>query len=121
MDNQTATRTCIDSLRRAFPNHHIPEPRTVHMTRWKQDPFSQGAVTFYEVDSGPMDVRVIAEPIGKHRCLLFAGEHTCDSSQFGLDMSTVHGAWLSGERAANDVLDSFRRAALMKKCAASFG
>merc|ERR1712187_400038 len=85
MDNQTATRTCLDSLRRAFPNHHIPEPRSVHMTRWKQDPFSQGAVTFYEVNSGPTDVRVIAEPIGKHRCLTFAGEHTCESSQCGWD------------------------------------
>ena len=38
--------------------------------------------------------------------LYFAGEHTCDGSVAGLDIGTVHGAYLSGRLAAEELLEN---------------
>jgi len=100
MANEDIVSKCIASLRRAFPDVCVPMPRAAHVTRWGQEPCSLGSWTYYVKDSSPEDVRSVAASLGASGCIAFAGEHTCDGSQLGLDMGTVHGAWLSGVVAA---------------------
>merc|ERR1711964_583523 len=99
--------SCLAVLRKAFSDK-VPEPQAVHVTRWGQDPCFHGSWTYYSKNSCPNDVTMLATPIGRNGCLTFAGEHTCDGSSAGLDMGTVHGAWLSGELAANRAMPAFQ-------------
>ena len=71
----------------------IPEPVGVQITRWSQDPFSYGAYSFYKLGSTPTMRDDLAAPIGNR--LFFAGEATHKQM-----FATVHGALLSGQRAA---------------------
>jgi monoamine oxidase len=75
----------------------IPNPIDYRITRWAADPFSSGAYSFLAVGASPADYDTLAQPVGKR--LFFAGEHTQREYP-----STVHGAYLSGERAANEIL-----------------
>jgi monoamine oxidase len=75
----------------------IPEPIDYQITRWHSDPFSFGSYSFNSVGSRPNLRRRLSTPLsGK---LFFAGEAT-DENYFG----TVHGAYLSGLRAAKEVM-----------------
>lgn len=71
----------------------IPEPTGVQITRWRQDPFAFGAYSYPALGSSPAMRDQLARPIGGR--LFFAGEAT-SADAFG----TVHGAYLSGLRAA---------------------
>lgn len=76
----------------------IPQPIDYQITRWHSDPFSFGSYSFNSVGSRPNLRRRLATPIsGK---VFFAGEAT-DEDYFG----TVHGAYMSGLRAAKEVID----------------
>jgi monoamine oxidase len=76
----------------------IPAPIDFQVTRWHSDPFSFGSYSFNAVGSRPNQRRRLATPLsGK---LFFAGEAT-EENYFG----TVHGAYLSGLRAAKEVMD----------------
>ncbi|KAL1902767.1 hypothetical protein Sste5346_000677 [Sporothrix stenoceras] len=85
-------------LRSIFGASNVPEPIEAIVTRWASDKFSRGSYS----SSGPaMDVDdydSMARPVGKH--LHFAGEHT-----IGTYPATVHGAYLSGLRAASDIFE----------------
>ncbi len=75
----------------------IPEPIDFQVTRWASDPFALGSYSFNPVGAHPRLRRKLAEPLeGK---LYFAGEAT-DYDYFG----TAHGAYLSGVRAAREIL-----------------
>lgn len=71
----------------------IPEPTGILASRWAADPYAQGAYSFVPPGATPDDHRILAAPVGTR--LFFAGEHTCAEHP-----STVHGALLSGRRAA---------------------
>lgn len=73
----------------------VPQPTTLLRSRWVDDPFIRGAYSFTSVDTTPEDFEVLGTPVGP---IHFAGEHT-DPSYF----STVHGAYLSGLRAAEEI------------------
>lgn len=76
----------------------VPDP-VGHLTwRWSQDPFALGSYSTMAVGASPADRAALAEPIGER--LVLAGEAT--SVEYP---STVHGAWLSGRRAARQVAD----------------
>ncbi len=75
----------------------IPDPVQYRITRWAADPFSGGSYSFLAVGASPADYDVLAQPLGKR--LFFAGEHTQRDH-----LATVHGAYLSGERAADEIL-----------------
>ena len=75
----------------------LPEPEAGLVTRWGQDPFARGAYSFLAVGSTPDDRDVLAAPLGPR--LILAGEAT--SRRYP---STVVGAWLSGEAAADRLL-----------------
>ncbi len=76
----------------------IPEPSAMRRSSWGNDPFTLGSYSFTAVGTEMDHFDELAAPNGR---VHFAGEHT-DREYF----STVHGALLSGERAAREVLDA---------------
>ena len=74
----------------------IPEPDGALITRWGKDPFSFGAYSHIPPFASGDDLEALAEPVGD--VLFFAGEAT--SREYP---STVHGAYLSGVRAAGEM------------------
>ena len=68
--------------------------RAAVATNWSRDPYALGSYSFLRPGAGPGDRRRLAEPQGR---LFFAGEATSEASP-----ATVHGAILSGIRAAGE-------------------
>ena len=87
----------MQTLRTLFGNT-IPEPLDYQITRWNADPFARGAYSFNSVGSTPAMRDHLAERLGN--TVFFAGEAT-ERKHF----SSVHGAYLSGLRAAQQILD----------------
>ena len=82
------------ALTPAFPA--VPAPTGLLRSTWSVDPFSLGSYSFIGVGASLADRDALAAPEG--RCF-FAGE-ACSRDHAG----TVHGAYTSGEAAANAVL-----------------
>jgi lysine-specific histone demethylase 1 len=76
----------------------VPNPIESVVTRWGHDQFARGSYSYTGPNFQPEDYDVMAKPIEN---LYFAGEHTC-----GTHPATVHGAYISGLRAASDVVDA---------------
>jgi len=98
-DGQTIA-SAMHTLRNIY-GERIPNPLRYRITRWAADPYSLGSYSFLAVGASPADYDVLAQPVGKR--LFFAGEHTQRDHP-----STVHGAYLSGERAADEILSSLK-------------
>lgn len=77
----------------------VPEPESYVITRWASDPFALGSYTYLRPGGSGADRETLAAPVDNK--LFFAGEAT--SQEY---LSTVHGAWLSGLRAANEILNN---------------
>ena len=75
----------------------VPDPIAWQITRWGADPLAGGSYSFNALGSHPRMRDTLATPIDER--LYFAGEAT-ERQWF----STVHGAHLSGKRAARDIL-----------------
>ena len=76
----------------------VPEPVGSLTWRWSEDPFARGSYSFLAPGSSPADRAALAEPVSER--LVLAGEAT------EVDYpATVHGAWRSGLRAADQVLE----------------
>jgi monoamine oxidase len=88
----------LDTLRTIFGDA-VPKPESHIITRWGNDPFAYGSYSHMAPGATPDDVAALAASVG-HR-LHFAGEATHDKHP-----ATVHGAYLSGQQAAQAVLDS---------------
>jgi monoamine oxidase len=88
--------TVMRDLRATFPAQTLPNPSRLHVTRWSRDPLTLGAYSYPVIGSLRSDISRLAAPVGSR--LFFAGEAT--SADYP---GTVHGAWLSGERAANEI------------------
>jgi monoamine oxidase len=73
----------------------IGEPRGMVVTRWGQDPYAHGAYSTIPVGTDLDDYAALAAPVGR---LAFAGEAT-----YRAHPATVHGAYLSGIAAANQI------------------
>lgn len=96
-DQQVSDAAC-DALRAC--GLHPPPPIHALVTRWQSDIYARGSWTFFAAGSSADDVHALAEPISCS--LALAGEHTAIGAEgAGLDMGTVHGAWLTGYRAAD--------------------
>lgn len=95
MSAEDAAIDMMDVLRGVFGTS-IPEPTGVLKSAWSHDPLALGAYSFAKVGVLPDDFDRFGEPIGP---LHFAGEHT------GFDHhGNVHGAFLSGIRAAEAIM-----------------
>ncbi|BCS27246.1 putative lysine-specific histone demethylase Aof2 [Aspergillus puulaauensis] len=88
----------MSQLRNVFKQVAVPDPLETIITRWASDKFTRGTYSYVAADALPEDYDLMAKPIGN---LYFAGEATC-----GTHPATVHGAYLSGLRAASEIIDS---------------
>lgn len=96
--NEALIAEATEVLRTIFGAAVVPDPVEAVVTRWKHDPFARGSYSYTGPNFKPDDYELMAKPIGN---LYFAGEHTC-----GTHPATVHGAYISGLRAASEVLES---------------
>ncbi|KAH8675373.1 flavin-containing amine oxidoreductase-domain containing protein [Xylariales sp. PMI_506] len=76
----------------------VPTPVQAVVTRWGSDKFARGSYSSAGPSMNSDDYDTMARPVGN---LLFAGEHTT-----GTHPATVHGAYLSGLRAASYLIDT---------------
>lgn len=76
----------------------VTQPLEAIVTRWESDRFARGSYSNAGVKMTADDYNLMAKPLGN---LYFAGEHTTVTHP-----ATVHGAYLSGLRAAAEVFDS---------------
>ncbi|KAI1433761.1 vacuolar protein sorting 33A-like protein [Xylaria sp. CBS 124048] len=93
-NNDELVAEATEVLRRVFGNG-VPQPVHSIVTRWGSDRFTRGSYS----SAGPTmhidDYETMAQPVGN---LFFAGEHTTSTH-----LATVHGAYLSGLRAASEI------------------
>ncbi|KAK4173578.1 putative lysine-specific histone demethylase [Triangularia setosa] len=96
--NDDLVAEATEVLRSVYGSRVPKQPVEAVVTRWASDKFARGSYS----SAGPAmeadDYDTMARPIGN---LYFAGEHTS-----GTHPATVHGAYLSGLRAASEVLDA---------------
>jgi len=83
--------------------HHkqtLPAPTQYIVTRWNSDIYARGSYSYVGAESSGKDYDTLGQSVdGK---IFFAGEATCRTHP-----ATVHGAYMSGLRAASEVLESF--------------
>ncbi|KAF9995366.1 hypothetical protein BGZ80_004170 [Entomortierella chlamydospora] len=93
-------REALETLALIFSHvKPIPTPIETIVTRWSQDEFAQGSYSFVAKEATGEDYDLLAKPVDRQ--LYFAGEAT--SRHYP---ATAHGAYLSGIKAAKDILDS---------------
>lgn len=89
-------------LRRCYGSD-IPDPCNHLISRWSQDEWSYGSYASPVLGSSHDDLKELSRVEGK---LHFAGEHT--TTEY---LGSVHGAYLSGMRAATEVLTALGKPA----------
>ena len=95
--NEELISEATEVLRKIF-GPDVPLPIEATVARWSRDRFARGSYSSSGPAMQPTDYDTMAKPVGN---LYFAGEHT-----IGTHPATVHGAYLSGLRAAGEVLHS---------------
>ena len=96
--NEHLIKEVTGQLRNIHGRTAVPEPSEYIITRWGKDRFARGSYSYVSTEAQPEDYDAMAAPLGN---LFFAGEATC-----GTHPATVHGAYISGLRAASEVIDS---------------
>ncbi|AEO70303.1 6156f335-c8fe-47b7-a614-dd90bef7a860 [Thermothielavioides terrestris] len=95
--NDDLVTEAIEILRSVY-GARVPYPVEAVVTRWASDKFARGSYSSAGPDMKADDYDTMARPVGN---LFFAGEHTS-----GTHPATVHGAYLSGLRAASEIIDA---------------
>ena len=95
--NDDLVAEATEVLRNVF-GRGVPDPVEAIVTRWASDKFARGSYSSSGPDMKADDYDILARPLGN---VFFAGEHT-----IGSHPATVHGAYLSGLRAASEVIDA---------------
>ncbi|KAK9375226.1 flavin-containing amine oxidoreductase-domain containing protein [Lipomyces chichibuensis] len=95
--DEVLIRDATHVLSRMYPAASIPHPTETIITRWHQDPFSRGSYSYVGPNATGEDYDILAAPTCDNN-LFFAGEATSRTHP-----ATVHGAYLSGLRAAEEV------------------
>ncbi|MDT0330045.1 flavin monoamine oxidase family protein [Nocardiopsis lambiniae] len=96
MREEEVVAHAMASLRTMF--RKAPDPIDHHLTDWTGDPFARGAFSFTAVGSDDGDRVALRASVDER--VFFAGEATEIEH-----IATVHGALLSGRRAAEMILD----------------
>ncbi|KAF2013303.1 hypothetical protein BU24DRAFT_411064 [Aaosphaeria arxii CBS 175.79] len=96
--DEDLVREVTERLTRIFAPDAVPAPVETIVTRWRRDPYTCGSYSYVAAETQAGDYDVMAKP---HGPLHFAGEATC-----GTHPATVHGAYLSGLRAAAEVVEA---------------
>ncbi len=91
-----ALQNALETLRQALSRPGLT-PSKARLAHWRDDPFTLGA--YSKASVGASKARsVLAQPVDNR--LFFAGEHTASNAW----AATVHGAYASGRRAAQEIL-----------------
>ena len=101
MTDQATVADAMKVLRNIY-GARIPDPSGYLLTRWGKNPYSLGAYSNIAPGASGADYDTLAKPVSKR--LYFAGEHTHRTYP-----STVHGAYLSGTRAATSVIADMKK------------
>ncbi|MCQ4208347.1 FAD-dependent oxidoreductase [Streptomyces longispororuber] len=96
MTDAEVVASVLGSLRKIY-GATVPDPVGHWLTRWGSDPLAGGSYSYVAVGSSHDDHDAMAGPVDG--VLHFAGEAT-----YGHEPATVHGALLSGHRAAERIL-----------------
>ncbi|RYP03526.1 hypothetical protein DL764_005081 [Monosporascus ibericus] len=96
--NDELVEEATQVLRSIYGGKVPQQPLHSIVTRWGSDKFARGSYSSAGPYMKPNDYRTMARPVGN---LFFAGEHTIETHP-----ATVHGAYLSGLRAASEVLEA---------------
>lgn len=96
LDDTRTVDAAMQTLRTLF-GRNIPDPASAQITRWAQDPFARGSYSFNALGATPVLRDHLAAPLQSR--LWFAGE-AASREHFG----TAHGAFLSGLRAARELI-----------------
>lgn len=94
--DQQIVASAMQTLKTIF-GPGIPEPTDYQISRWATDPFSLGSYSYNQVGFKPGMRKALAAPLNSK--LFFAGEASHEAY-----FSTAHGAYLSGLRAAKEIL-----------------
>ncbi|XP_078587788.1 spermine oxidase-like [Branchiostoma floridae x Branchiostoma japonicum] len=104
---EEVAHTIVQVLRRFTGNDGIPLPRRLVRSRWGSDPLTCGSYSFMAVGASGEDIDTIAEPLysqhTREPVVQFAGEAT--HRQYH---STVHAAYLSGQREADRLIHLYK-------------
>lgn len=90
----------VSILARIHQKESLPRPVQSMVSRWRQDPLICGSYSYIGPEATGEDYDRLSESVDQK--LFFAGEATCRTHP-----ATVHGAYMSGLRAASEVLKSF--------------
>lgn len=101
LSTEEATRRAMDVLRCMFGSD-IEAPVDALKSHWSRDPFALGAFSHIPVGASGTDYDLMSVPVSER--LLFAGEATSRNHP-----ATTHGAYLSGVREANRLLNRILR------------
>ena len=96
LSKQQIIDTTITQLQQMFPDVTVSDVVDLEITRWGSDPMSRGSYLHIPPDASLSDCETLGEQVGNS--IFFAGEAT-HPRYFG----TVHGAYLSGLRAAGEI------------------
>ena len=98
LPEEQALRQGLETLRQALGCPGLT-PSKAHLAHWRDDPYALGAYSKASVGaSGARDI--LAKSV--HGRLFFAGEHTAHNAW----AATVHGAYASGRRAAQEIIEA---------------
>ncbi len=97
LDDRATTASAMEALRAMFGTS-IPTPLGSQISRWRQDPYAQGSYSFQSVGTSWRDRKALFGTDWDGR-LAFAGEATSQDHA-----ATVHGALMTGRRAAKLIL-----------------
>ena len=100
MSDEEILELITTNIEKMYPTKAI-SPIRVFRSKWHSDPNAKGSYTFLSTNSTLEDIDILATQQDQ---IHFAGEHTHREY-----FSTAHGAYLSGQRAAQEILDSFRQ------------
>lgn len=95
MDREKLTELVMKSFESMFDK--VPLPKSIYVTRWCGSILSYGSYTYNNVNTTPQDFEEVGKPFGR---VLFAGEGSISRGS-----SFANGAYLSGEREANRILE----------------
>ncbi len=96
-DERSVLERILTHLRGMF-GADVPEPTAYAITRWSSDPFAYGSYSHIPPGADYEDYATLSEPLSDR--VLFAGEAT--HAEYP---ATVHGAFLSGEREAERIIN----------------
>ena len=95
----------MTQIRLIYPN--APNPVSATITRWGQDPFSNGAYSYPTTDTTVNDYLNMTTPVQNK--LFFAGE-AINAVTIGAEnkSGTADAAYLSGQNAAKKILETIK-------------